>query len=132
MTQLLDSAGKPYPHHLVIVIAAGFLAALTLLLHGNALGGYWRFDDPVQLLYVVEHPGVIGYFLSPGQWQELSVPFFTPWLMLDYRLDLALFGLNPAMFYAHHLLVIWLVALLTFILLNRYVGVVWSGVAASL
>ncbi len=115
-----------------LLIAALGLAALTLILHGSALQGFWRFDDPVVLLYVLETPDVAGYFLSPEQWRASGVPFFTPWLIFDYWLDLQLFGFRPAMFYAHHLLVIWLAALLTFILLYRHVSAFWSGMAATL
>lgn len=116
----------------VIVTAAGMLAALTFLLHGSALQGHWRVDDPIVLLNVVEHPDALGYFFSPAQWQSLSVPFFTPWLALDYWLDQHLFGLSPVAFYAHHLVVVWFAALLTFVLLIRYVGWFWAGLATCL
>lgn len=123
---------EPFVPHRIMLVAAVALAALTLILHGSALQGFWRFDDPVVLLYILEHPDVTGYFLSSEQWQALGVPFFTPWLVLDYWLDFALFGLKPAMFFSHHLLVIWLAALLTFILLYRRAGAFWSGMAAAL
>lgn len=112
--------------------AAGLLAALTLFLHGSALQGYWRIDDPMVLLYVIEHPKAWWYFFSPEQWQALSVPFFTPWLVLDYWLDYRLLGLNSLAFYAHHLFFVWLAALLTFVLLLRYVDMLWAGGAAIL
>lgn len=119
------------PYRILLVVASG-LAALTLLLHGSALQGGWRFDDPLILRYILEHPDVTGYFLSPEQWRASGFPFFTPWLILDYWLDLKLFGFKPAMFFAHHLLIIWLAALLTFMLLYRRVGAFLSGMAAAL
>jgi hypothetical protein len=116
----------------IMMAVAGLLAALTLILHGSALQGFWRFDDTAILLYVVEHPSVLGYFFSPGQWRASGVPFFTPWLIFDYWLDFTLFGLKPVVFYAHHLAVVWLAALLTFVLLYRHAGLIWSGMGATL
>lgn len=132
MKRLSANAGSPPIPRAVMMAAAGILAVLTLMLHGDALQGFWRFDDTAILLYVAEYPSVSGYFFSPSQWQASGVPFFTPWLILDYRLDYTLFGLQPAAFYAHHLLVIWLAAVLTFVLLYRYAGPFWSGLAAAL
>lgn len=120
------------PPRMILVAMAATLAVLTFFLHGSALQGFWRFDDPVVLLYVLKNPDVTGYFLSPEQWQASGAPFFTPWLIFDYWLDLKLFGFRPAMFFAHHLLVIWLATLLTFILLYRRAGTFWSGMAAAL
>lgn len=115
-----------------IGLAAALLGGLTFLAHGSALQGHWRIDDTLVLLYIVEHPDAFGHFFSPGQWQSLSAPFFTPWLVLDYWLDYKLFGLNPLAFYAHHLIFVWLAAVLTFVLLLRHVGWFWAGVAACL
>ena len=112
--------------------AAVLLAALVLFFHGSALHGGWRIDDPFILLYVVERPAAMGYFFSPEQWQLLTVPFYTPWLVFEYWLDFALFGLKPSAFYGHHLVAVWLVALLTFVLLRRYVVALWAFVAAAL
>lgn len=127
-TEATDNRRNAYS----IIAAAGLLAVLTLFLHGSALHGYWRIDDASVLLFVVEHPAAIGYFFSPEQWQSTGVPFFTPWLILDYWLDFSLFGLNPLTFYAHSLFFIWLTALLTFVLLLRYVGPLWASMAAIL
>ncbi|MCX5875937.1 MAG: hypothetical protein NT087_06540 [Deltaproteobacteria bacterium] len=112
-------------------VAAG-LALLTLVLHGSALRGFWRIDDSWILYYVTEHPDAAGYFFSPRYWQALGAGCFTPWLALEYRLDFVLFGLNPKMFYAHQLFIIWLAALLTLILVRRHAGLVWGGIAATL
>ena len=116
----------------IIACVAIIFAAMTLALHGSALKGEWRVDDPLIVLYVIEHPSVWGYFFSPEQWQSLGAPFFTPWLILSFWMDFQMFGLNPAAFYAHHLLSVWFSAVLTFILLYRRVGTIWGGAAASL
>lgn len=128
MNSTTNNRHNTYP----IIAVAVLLAALTLFLHGSALQGSWRIDDPWVLLYVIEYPDALGVFFAPEQWQSLGVPFFTPWLALDYWLDYSLFGLNPAAFYAHHLFLVWLSALLTFVLLLRYVGPLWAGVGAAL
>jgi hypothetical protein len=116
----------------ISIAMASVLGVLTLVLHGSALQGFWRFDDPMVLQYVVKYPRVVGYFFSPEQWQALAVPFFTPWLVLEYWLDWTLFGLDPAMFYAHHLVMIWLASFLTFMLLRRHAGFLYGGMAAAL
>ena len=114
----------------IILGTAVLLGAMTLIVHGSALKGEWRADDPWIILYVTEHPEAWRYFFSPGQWQSLGVPFFTPWLTLEYWLDFHLFGFKPVGFYAHHLISLWCAAVLTFILLYRRVGVFGAGAAA--
>lgn len=114
-------------------MAAGLLlAALTYGLHGSALNGGWRFDDPVTLLALVTHPAIAGHFFSPQLLQSQGIPFFSPWPVLHYSLDITLFGLNATASYAHHLSVIWAVAVLTFFLLQRSAGHFWGFVAAAL
>lgn len=109
---------------------ASILAMIVAGLHGNAIGGWWRFDDSLVLAYVVENPAPAIYFFSPQDWRLLGVPFFTPWLALDFWLDFVLFGHEPAAFYLHHLVMVWLAALLTFVLLRRFAGPIWSAVGA--
>lgn len=106
------------------------LLAVVAVIHGNALEGFWRVDDPLILLYVNQNSNAWGYFFSREQWQALGVPFFTPWLIFDFWLDANVFGQEPLGFYLHHLLVIWFIALLTFKLLRTRVGITWSLFAA--
>lgn len=114
------------------LFAALLLGLAVWLLHGSALQGFWRVDDPLILLYISEHPSLPGYFFSPGHWQALGVPFFTPWLTLDYWLDAHLFGLAPRGFYLHHLIMIWATALASYLLLRRPLGQFWAGAASVL
>lgn len=109
-----------------------FLVILTFFIHGTALSGWWRIDDPMVALYVTKNPNILGYFFSPTQWQALGVPFFTPWLTLDFRIDQVVAGLQPWFFYLHHLSIIWLVSLFTYILLRRFVAPLWAFVSAAL
>ncbi|MFA7605111.1 MAG: hypothetical protein WCY08_00840 [Rhodocyclaceae bacterium] len=120
----------PFPH--ATPLAAIWLGFLACSLHGSALQGFWRIDDLWLLHYVSLHPQASGYFFSPMQWQALSVPFFTPWLVLDFRLDIVLFGPDPMPHYGRHLLVLLLAAWLTFVLLRPHAGWLWSTLGASL
>lgn len=125
-----QTAARPNSWH--TLFAALLLGLAVWLLHGSALQGFWRVDDPLILLYISEHPSLPGYFFSPGQWHALGVPFFTPWLTLDYWLDAHLFGLAPRGFYLHHLIMIWATALMSYLLLRRPLGHFWAGAASIL
>ncbi|MDD3482903.1 hypothetical protein [Azovibrio restrictus] len=114
------------------LFAALLLGLAVWLLHGSALQGFWRVDDPLILRYISEHPSLPGYFFSPGQWQAMGAPFFTPWLTLDYWLDTSLFGLEPRPFYLRHLVMIWATALMSYLLLRRPLGQFWAGAASVL
>jgi len=107
------------------------LAGLTLGLHHSALTGWWRWDDPDILKYVLEH-SPWQYFLVPSAWQEYSTQYVTPWQTLSFDIDLALFGLNPQAFYAHHLIALWVAACLTYLLLRLWADPLWSGLGAGL
>jgi hypothetical protein len=113
-----------------IVLPAVAIGLLTFALHASALSGWWRFDDPWLLVsYVLEHRDGLAYFLSPARWQSLGIPFYTPWAALEFRLDHALFGADPAGFYLHHLLTLALIAVLTGALMAGRFG--WVGAGAS-
>ncbi len=123
-----DSApSSPRPQELAahLLAWAGLLGA-TLLLHGSALAGGWRFDDPSHLLFALEHPAWPRYFADPAVYRLFSVCNLTPWNPLLYRINLDLFGLNPAGFYAHHLLSLWLAGVATYYLLRLWVRPAWA------
>lgn len=81
------------------------LAALVFLLHGGQLSGFWRGDDTQILLHALRYSWW-EYFFDSKIWQSLSPANLTPWVSLSFDFDLALFGLNPAGFYGHQLLVL--------------------------
>ncbi len=85
-------------------VAIGLLVILVAVAHGTVLTQWWLWDDP-QLLYGVMHSRAIDHLISAEAWRHQTTASFTPMLMLANELDLALFGLNPRGFYAHHLLV---------------------------
>jgi hypothetical protein len=65
---------QPIVPHRTLLIAALALAALTLILHGSALQGFWRFDDPVILLYALKNPDVAGYFFRRNNGEQAGSP----------------------------------------------------------
>jgi len=79
---------------------------------------WWMYDDPSILRHVLEYP-VAGNFFDPGIWRAYSAANFTPLLPLSFALDLHFFGLDPAYFYAHQLLVIAAVGVVGYLLLRQ-------------
>ena len=102
------------------LLALSTAVILVVGLNLSALGGNWRWDDSVILLHIVEFE-LPQTFLLPQVWQELSRTNLMPLLVASFNLDLALFGLEPQLFYAHQLLVILLVAAALYSLLRLYV-----------
>ena len=112
------------------------LAGVVLLMHGETVSGFWRFDDP-QMLDFVRHQPLLETFHRPEVWRALDAPFFTPLLTLSYAVDDALFDLRPAGFYLHHLISLCLTVGITAVRLKREQiqlvvdgDVVGTGVAA--
>jgi len=107
------------PRWITHVVPPVLLAAAVCLLHGNAVSGFWRFDDP-QMLDFARHQPLIESFFRPDVWQKLGAPFFTPLLTFSYAIDDALFDLIPSGFYLHHLASLFLAAWMTTRLLRRW------------
>jgi hypothetical protein len=89
--------------------------AVAALAYGRAVRLSWCCDDTQVLLHAWRY-APWRYFIEPEAWRAL-VPFsLTPWLSLSHRIDLGLFGFDPAAFYAHQLLMLaagaWLIHLL--------------------
>ena len=101
------------------------LCEVVFLLYGENLFGFWRYDDTQILLHAIRY-NWWEYFFIPKAWQVLSSSNLTPWLSLSFDLDLFLFGLNPAIFYLHHLLSLTLVAVATFFLLILWIDKHWA------
>lgn len=115
-----------------------WLGAFALLYAALVFGGYrlgasgsWCCDD-TQILSHALRFAPWRYFVEPEAWRAL-IPFsLTPWLSLSYRIDLALFGLDPAGFFVHQRLALaacaWLIHLLTW----RAAGHLAAACGASL
>ena len=90
---------------LQLLLAAGALIALTLVINVGVLSGSWRWDDPQVLLHAHQFSWLQD-LTRPDIWQQFSPANLTPLLILSFEVDLFLFGLQPALFYVHHLLVL--------------------------
>lgn len=104
-------------HARALLVAFALLYAV-LVFGGYGLGasGSWCCDD-TQILGHALRFAPWRYFVEPEAWRAL-IPFsLTPWLSLSYRIDLALFGIDPAGFFVHQRLALavcaWLIHLLT-------------------
>jgi hypothetical protein len=107
------------------LFALVWLAALIGLRFHDLTGAWWRADDPALLDHALQSPGLAAY-TDPGNWRALSPNNLTPWVTLSFKVDLALFGLRPAGFYAHQLLSTLAMTLIAFGLLCRYVSPAWA------
>jgi hypothetical protein len=110
---------------------AGALGVLTWLLHGSALDGGWRLDDPPHLQFVARH-APWEYFSVRAVMLQQSYAHITPWNALFYELGLPWFGLDPRGHYAHMLVVLWATALATGLLLRRWLSAGVAAMAAAL
>lgn len=111
----------------VVVLLVAVAAA-----HGSALDAYWRFDDGAHLSTAARY-SPWQYFLVPEYVRGISAgAHITPWNILFYDINLSLFGLQPAPFYAHQLLAIWLTAVATFALLRLWLGAIPALLGALL
>lgn len=97
------------------------LTAITLLAHGQSLGGFWRWDDGAHLNYAAQYTPR-QYFLEPGVAQGHSSANVAPWNVLFYDVNLSLFGMAPAGHYAHLLLLVALGATLFYAVLRRWLA----------
>lgn len=92
---------------------------LTILLHANALSGYWRFDDGFQLMFAAEY-SPWQYFFDPAITRAQSGSNVTPWSVLFYDVNLAIFGFQASGFYFHILLLIVATTLAIYALLRLW------------
>lgn len=95
----------------------------------HLLSANWRWDD-TQILVHVLNTSALDNFVNPDVWRKFSPNNLTPWLILTFKIDYFLFGLNPLGFYLHHILSL---IILTFLFVyltirltnNRYSGFIF-------
>lgn len=109
------------PGRLPGLLALVLLCALTLVLHGSALQGHWRWDDGTHLFNVTQYTPW-SVFLDPEVTRAVSGNQLAPWNLFIYQLNTALFGLRPAPFYLHHLLSLGLAAGALYLLLRQWLS----------
>lgn len=102
-------------------LAVGFvLLAATLLLHGSALDGFWRWDDGAHLGSVARY-SAWEYFFIPELTRSLAGgAHVTPWNPFFYKINLMLFGLHPQGHYAHLLVLIAMGSTLFYAVLRQW------------
>lgn len=96
------------------------IAVAVLALYGGALDNWWCCDDTQILKHAINHQPY-EYFFVPEAWRELIIYSLTPWLTFTFDVDHALFGLDPAGFYAHNLIAIALCAFLIYLIARQWV-----------
>jgi hypothetical protein len=89
-------------------------------MYGTATYLQWTYDDTQIIKQAIQY-SPCQYFFVPEIWQELSWTNLTPLVTFSFEADLALFGLNPQMFYIHHLIVIWLCSIMFYMVLRLWV-----------
>ncbi len=108
------------------------LVGMLLFVDGRVTGwGFFSDDDPIILAYAMTH-SPLAYFFDPQSWRELTTANLTPWLVLDFDVDHALFGLNAAGYYGHVLLTLALCAGLLYVILQRFTSRPWAFAGAAL
>jgi hypothetical protein len=107
------------------------MALLVLCLYHSTLNGWWRWDD-TQILKQALCQTPVEYFLSPDAYQLLTLKNFTPWLFLSFDMDLQFLGFEPARFYAHQLVDLWLAGVVSCFLLRLWVPVWWAALGGAL
>ncbi|HXI13634.1 MAG TPA: hypothetical protein VNM92_13475 [Thermoanaerobaculia bacterium] len=100
-------------------LITAFLLLATILVHGNAINGWWLYDDPQLVIHAMENSAGSILF-SPDAYRFLASHTFTPLLSLSFKLDFALAELDPRGFYLHQFLALALCVVLLFLLLRRY------------
>ncbi len=104
---------------------------LIAVLYGNSLTRWWAWDDSQNLKAAFQY-APWEYFFVPHVWCKFQPANLNPWLLLSFDVDLALFGLRPGYFYAHHLFSLWLVAGVTYLLLRLWLKRLWSTIGVVL
>jgi hypothetical protein len=126
---LTDAASDAPPPDRRDAAAAGALVLVPLAAYAPVLSQWWTGDDPQILRHALSHP-LLEALTVPAAWRDLTWLYFTPELTVAARFDEALFGLNPAGWYVHHLLVLGAAAALLYVLVRRAAGRVSAFVAA--
>jgi hypothetical protein len=111
------------------VIIIFIFACITAALYINVFNSYWLYDDPYLLRNLTEHK-IQHFFTDPEVWKKISVSNLTPWIMLSYGLDFSLSGLNNGVFFAHHLISLWLASSALYLVLRLWLRPLWAASAS--
>ena len=115
-----------YPQYEYIA-AALFLTLVSLIAHGNALNGSWRWDDGVHLNFAARF-SPWQYFFDPNIARGYSSANVAPWNLLFYDINLSLFGMEASGHYAHLLFIVLIGATLFYAVLRQWLPPLSAGV----
>jgi hypothetical protein len=90
-----------------------FISITLIVINHHLIEANWRWDDTQILIHAI-NTGIWDNFTNPDVWRKFSPNNLTPWLILSFKFDYILFGLNPKGFYIHHL---FSIIILTFLLI---------------
>lgn len=107
------------------------LGGLSAILYYPVLESYWLFEE-LQVLRHAHQYSPWEYFFAPRVWREVSVANLMPWLSLSLDADLFLFGFQHVWFYLHHLISLWGVSALIFLVLRLWISRPLSFLGAAL
>ena len=110
------------------LLIAIILFLITWYFYGSSYNGFWRLHDGMHILFALSH-SPWQYFFDPETIAAQST-HLTPWNVLFYDINIALFGLNPKWHYTHLILLTWGGCFLTFILLRTQIGSFFSFLGA--
>ncbi|MDL2719177.1 MAG: glycosyltransferase family 39 protein [Acidobacteriota bacterium] len=127
----LSAAEPPAPLDRRDAAAVGTLLVFPLAAYAPVLSQWWTGDDTQIVRHALSHP-LREILTFPAAWRDLTWLYFTPQVTVAARLDMALFGLNPRGWYAHHLLVLGAAAALLYVLVCRASGRIAAFLAALL
>ena len=100
-----------------------FITITFIVFNHHLIYANWRWDDTQILLHAI-NTSIWDNFANPEVWRKFSPNNLTPWLIISFKIDYFIFGLNPIGFYFHHLLSIIILSLLliylTIKLTNNY------------
>ncbi|HEV2852355.1 MAG TPA: hypothetical protein VHC97_06080 [Thermoanaerobaculia bacterium] len=120
------------PRRRAVLTEAGIalaLAAAAWLLYFPVLRLWWIYDDFYHLRYLMTHrPG--WYLFDAEGFRGFPAKVFTPLLFLSLDVDRRLFGLDPRLFYVHHLAAFALCPAVLYGVLRFWLSRLWAAAAA--
>lgn len=129
---LQGMGARTWPHHAAALL---LLTVLLLAVYHPVLDAYFMVDDPYLLQATIAH-GPWRHFIDPSLRLPETPLVLMPWLHVSFFADYRLFGLEPAGYYAHQLLALWLMMTLLYAALSglaviaRTVALGWLLLAA--
>ena len=112
-------------------LAFSSLIILAFIIHHSAMNGFWRFDDGAHLKFVALY-SPWQYFFIPSVMLEQSYAHITPYNVLFYEINLALFGMESRWYYAHQILILGATAFATYRLIRLWQDFIAALLAAIL